>query len=110
MANVDLRSDTVTRPTAAMREAMAAAEVGDDVYGEDPTVNALQDEVARLLGKPALLFVPSGTMANQIALLCHVERGAEVVVGEGSHSALFESGGMAAWSGAQPVIAGRGGL
>ncbi|MBI2896310.1 MAG: aminotransferase class I/II-fold pyridoxal phosphate-dependent enzyme [Deltaproteobacteria bacterium] len=106
---IDLRSDTVTRPTAGMRRAMAEAEVGDDVYGEDPTVNALEAEVARLVGKEASLFVPSGTMANQIALWCQSERGGEVVVGEGSHSLLFESGAMAALSGAQPVVAGRGG-
>lgn len=106
---IDLRSDTVTRPTAGMRQAMAQADVGDDVYGEDPTVNALEAEVARIVGKEASLFVPSGTMANQIAIWCHAERGGEVVVGEGSHSLLFESGGMAALCGAQPVVAGRGG-
>jgi threonine aldolase len=106
----DLRSDTVTRPSAAMREAMARAEVGDDVYGEDPTVQRLEARVAELLGKEAALFVPSGTMGNQIALLCHTRRGDEVVIGEGSHCAFYESGAAAAWSGVQFAIAGRGGL
>ncbi len=107
---VDLRSDTVTRPSRAMREAMAAAEVGDDVYGEDPTVRRLEERVAELVGKDASLFVPSGTMANQIALLVLTRRGDEVVIGEGAHLAEFESGAGAAWSGVQFVVAGRGGL
>lgn len=107
---IDLRSDTVTRPTPAMRQAMAAAEVGDDVYGEDPTVRALEERVAALVGKEAGLFVPSGTMANQIAILLSTERGGEVLLGEGAHSAVYESGATAAWSGAQPLVVGRGGL
>ena len=107
---IDLRSDTVTRPTPAMREAIASAEVGDDVYGDDPTVNRLQERAAELLGKEAALFVPTGTMANQIALLCHCERGDEVLVGEGAHCMLFESGAGSAWAGANFTIVGRGGF
>ncbi len=105
---IDLRSDTVTRPTEAMRRAMAAAEVGDDVFGEDPTVERLQRDVAALLGKEAALFVPSGTMANQIALLVHARPGDEVVVSEGAHCAWYESGAGAAWAGVQFVVAGAG--
>jgi threonine aldolase len=107
---IDLRSDTVTRPTAAMREAMARAEVGDDVYGEDPTVNRLQQRAAELLGKEAALFVPTGTMANQIALLCHCQRGDEVLTGEGSHCMLYESGAGSAWAGVGFGVVGKGGL
>ncbi|HTN90833.1 MAG TPA: threonine aldolase family protein, partial [Sorangium sp.] len=109
-AMIDLRSDTVTRPTAAMRAAMAAAEVGDDVYREDPTVRRLEERVAELTGKEAALFVPSGTMGNQIALLCHTQRGDEVIAGEGAHCAFYESGAAPAWSGVQFAFAGRGGL
>jgi threonine aldolase len=107
---IDLRSDTVTRPTAGMREAMACAELGDDVYGEDPTVNALQERAAELLGKEAALFVPTGTMANQIALLCHCERGDEVLTGEGNHCMLYESGAGPAWAGVSFHVVGAGGL
>lgn len=107
---IDLRSDTVTRPTAAMREAIARAEVGDDVYGEDPTVRRLEEEVAALLGKARGLFVPSGTMGNLLAILSHCRPGDEVVVGEGSHSVWYESGGGAAVAGVQFAIAGYGGL
>jgi threonine aldolase len=107
---IDLRSDTVTRPTPSMRRAMADAEVGDDVYGEDPTALRLQERAAELLGKPAALFVPSGTMANQLALLCHCERGNEVIIGENAHCALYESGAGAAWAQVQFNVAGRGGL
>jgi threonine aldolase len=107
---LDLRSDTVTRPTAAMRDAMARAEVGDDVYGEDPTVNRLEERLAALLGKEASLFVPSGTMGNQIALLLHARRGDEVIVGEEAHLATDESGAGAAWAGVQFRCAGQGGL
>ena len=107
---VDLRSDTVTRPTLAMREAMARAEVGDDVYGEDPTVRRLEERTAEIMGKAAALFVSSGTMGNQIALLCQTQRGDEIVLGEGAHCAFFESGAAAAWSGVQPLVAGQGGL
>jgi threonine aldolase len=107
---VDLRSDTLTRPTGGMREAMARAEVGDDVYGEDPSVNRLQERAAELLGKEAALFVPTGTMANQIALLCHCERGDEVLAGEGAHCMLYESGAGSAWAGVSFSVVGRGGL
>jgi threonine aldolase len=109
MTDVDLRSDTITRPTAAMREAMARAEVGDDVFGEDPTVQRLQERAAELLGKEAALFVPSGTMANQIALLVHCERGDEVLVGEGAHCMLYESGAGSAWAGVSFGVVGSGG-
>ena len=77
---IDLRSDTVTKPTEAMRKAMARAEVGDDVYGEDPTVNRLQEMAATMFGKKAALFVPSGTMANQLAIRLHTQPGQEVIV------------------------------
>lgn len=97
----DLRSDTVTQPTPAMREAIATAAVGDDVYREDATVGALEGEVAALLGKEAALFVPSGTMANQIALLCHTRPGDEVIVGRGAHCAFYESGAGGALAGVQ---------
>jgi threonine aldolase len=107
---VDLRSDTVTRPTAAMRAAMAQAEVGDDIYREDPTARRLEEEVAALLGKEAALFVPSGTMANQIAMQLHLRPGDEVIVGEHAHVVLYESGALAALAGAQHVVVGRGGL
>ena len=106
----DLRSDTLTKPTAAMRAAMAAAEVGDDVYGEDPSVRGLEARVAELLGKEAALFVPSGTMGNQIGLLVHTRPGDEVIIGEGSHCAFYESGAAAAWAGVQFAVAGHGGL
>jgi threonine aldolase len=106
----DLRSDTLTRPTAAMRAAMAAADVGDDVYGEDPTVRALEERVAGLLGKESALFVPSGTMGNQIGLLVHTRPGDEVIIGEGSHCAFYESGAASAWAGVQFAVAGGGGL
>ena len=90
---IDLRSDTVTRPTPAMRAAMAAAEVGDDVYGEDPTVNRLQELSADLLGKDDALFVPSGTMGNLISVLIHTPRGHEVFLGDQSHIYNYEQGG-----------------
>ena len=98
---VDLRSDTVTRPSPPMREAMARAAVGDDVYGEDPTVNELQERVAALLGKEAALYVPSGTMANQIAISVHTRPGDEVIVSHGAHCMVFESGAAGALSGVQ---------
>jgi threonine aldolase len=107
---IDLRSDTVTRPTAAMRRAMAEAEVGDDVYGEDPTATRLQERAATLLGKEAALFVPTGTMANQLALLCHCERGNDVLVGEGAHCMLYESGAGSAWAQVNFSVVGSGGL
>ncbi len=106
----DLRSDTVTRPSAAMRAAMAAAEVGDDVYREDPTVRRLEERVAAVLGKAAALFVPSGTMANLIALLWHCRPGDEAIVGKASHSVFYESGASAAWAGLQFEQVGEGGL
>jgi len=106
----DLRSDTVTRPTPAMREAIGRAEVGDDVYGEDSTVNQLEQRIAEISGKEAAVFVPSGTMGNQIALLCHTRRGDEVIIGEDAHVAFDESGAAAAWSGVQFRVAGKGGL
>ncbi len=98
---VDLRSDTLTRPTPAMREAMASAAVGDDVWREDPMALRLEERTAELLGKEAALFVPSGTMANQIALLLHCRPGDEVICGRGSHVRLYESGAGAAWAGVQ---------
>jgi threonine aldolase len=107
---IDLRSDTVTRPTRAMRQAMAEAEVGDDVYGEDPSVSLLEEEVAATLGKPAALFVTSGTMGNQLAIACQTHPGDEVIVGEGAHPVWYECGAGAALSGVQFAIAGRGGL
>ena len=107
---IDLRSDTVTRPGPAMREAMAAAVVGDDVYGEDPTVSALERRTAELLGKESALFVPSGTMSNQLALLVQTRPGDEVVIGEGAHIAFYESGAGAALAGVQFAQAGAGGL
>lgn len=96
---IDLRSDTVTKPTAAMRKAMAEAEVGDDVFGEDPTVNRLQEVVANLLGHETALFVPSGSMGNQIAIRCHTQPGDEVICEAGAHFLHYELGGLAAWSG-----------
>ena len=107
---IDLRSDTVTRPTPAMREIMARAEVGDDVFGEDPSVRALEEEVAALVGKEAALFVTSGTMANQLAIALQTRPGDEVIVGEGAHVVFYESGAGAALSGVQFTIAGAGGL
>lgn len=98
---IDFRSDTVTHPTPAMRAAMASAPVGDDVYGEDPTVNRLQELAAALTGHEAALFVASGTMGNLVALLTHCGRGAEVVVGDKAHIYLNEVGGMAALGGLQ---------
>ena len=93
-AFIDLRSDTVTKPTAAMRQAMATAEVGDDVYGDDPTVNELQGRVATLLGKQAGLFVASGTQSNLAALLSHCQRGDELLVGDCYHVHRYEAGGV----------------
>jgi len=102
MDYIDLRSDTVTKPTPEMREAMAEAEVGDDVYRDDPTVNRLEELAANMLGKEASLFVPSGTMGNLIALLVHCQRGDEAIVGDKSHIYLNEAGGMSALGGIQP--------
>ena len=94
-----MRSDTVTKPTPEMFEAMATAEVGDDVYGDDPTVNRLQEMAALLMGKEAGLFVPSGTMGNLAALLAHCQRGDEVILGNKNHSFLYEAGGLSALGG-----------
>ena len=99
---IDLRSDTVTRPTAAMRAAMAAAEVGDDVFGDDPTVNALQRRIAALLGKEAALFVPTGTQSNLCALMAHCGRGDEYIVGQMAHTYRWEGGGAAVLGSIQP--------
>ncbi len=101
---IDLRSDTVTRPGPEMRAAMAAAEVGDDVYGEDPTVRALEERTAELLGKEAGLFVPSGTMANQIAIRTHTEPGDEIVADARSHILLYERAAPTALSGVMPRL------
>jgi threonine aldolase len=110
MQRVDLRSDTVTLPSEEMRRFMAAAPVGDDQDGEDPSVNLLQEKVAELLGKQAALFVPSGTMANQIALKVLTSPGDEVVVGDEAHIVWHESGASAANSGVQFTVVGRGGV
>ncbi|MEX5412599.1 low-specificity L-threonine aldolase [Atlantibacter hermannii] len=99
---IDLRSDTVTRPGRAMLEQMMAAPVGDDVYGDDPTVNELQAYAAQLSGKEAALFLPTGTQANLVALLSHCERGEEYIVGQAAHNYLFEAGGAAVLGSIQP--------
>jgi threonine aldolase len=111
MKIIDLRSDTVTKPTQEMLEEMIRAEVGDDVYGEDPTVNRLEDLAARMLGKENALFVTSGTQGNQIAALSHTQRGDEVIVERSSHIYQYEVGGLSALSGVQPApIAGIKGM
>ncbi len=102
MKPVDLRSDTVTRPTPAMREAMMRAEIGDDVFGDDPSVNALQEHVAALLGKEAALFVPSGTQGNLVATMTHCQRGDEAIVGQMAHTYRWEGGGAAVLGSVQP--------
>ncbi len=99
---MDFRSDTVTRPTAAMRAAMAAAPVGDDVFGDDPSVNALQEEIAELLGFEAALFVPSGTQSNLIGVMTHCARGDEVILGQDAHNYRYEAGGGAVLGSIQP--------
>lgn len=99
---IDLRSDTVTQPTAAMRRAMAAAEVGDDVYGEDPTVNALEALAAEMLGKEAAMLVLSGTMGNLVSLMTHCGRGEEAIIGDRSHTFLYEQGGLSGVGGIHP--------
>ena len=107
---IDLRSDTVTRPTPAMREAMASAEVGDDVYGEDPTVNRLEKDAAEIFGREAAIFVPTGTMGNQIAIRLHTQHGQEVICEARSHVLDWEMAMVAAFSGCVPrtVAAERG--
>lgn len=108
---IDLRSDTVTKPTDAMRKAMACAEVGDDVYGEDPTVNRLQDMAAAMFGKKAALFVPSGTMGNQLAIRLHTQPGQEVIVEQTAHIVRYEQGAAGALAGVQlHWVAGSRGL
>lgn len=102
MNQIDLRSDTVTRPTAAMRAAMASAPVGDDVYGEDPTVNRLQEMVAGLLGMEEALFVASGTQSNLLAIMAHCGRGDEYIAGQAAHCYRFEGGGAAVLGSIQP--------
>jgi threonine aldolase len=102
MKTIDLRSDTVTKPTAEMRAAMLAAEVGDDVYGEDPTVNRLEALAASMLGKEAAIFVCSGTQSNLLALLAHCERGDEYIVGQQGHTYKYEGGGAAVLGSIQP--------
>ena len=99
MRTIDLRSDTVTHPSPAMRRAMAEAELGDDGWGDDPTVNRLQERVADLLGKEAAVFVPSGTMANLASVLAHCQRGEEIVLGDQSHIYLYEYGSVSALGG-----------
>lgn len=99
---IDLRSDTVTRPSKAMLNAMMLAETGDDVYGDDPTVNQLESEAARLSGKAAALFLPTGTQANLVALLCHCQRGEEYIVGQLAHNYKYEAGGAAVLGSIQP--------
>ncbi len=102
MKPIDLRSDTVTQPTAAMKAAMAAAELGDDVFGDDPTVNALQERIAQLLGKEAALFVPTGTQSNLCGLMAHCQRGDEYIVGQMAHTYRWEGGGAAVLGSIQP--------
>ena len=99
---VDLRSDTVTQPTPAMRAAMLAAPLGDDVFGDDPTVNALQERIASMLGKEAALFVPSGTQSNLVAIMSHCGRGDEYIVGQMAHTYRWEGGGAAVLASVQP--------
>jgi len=101
---VDLRSDTVTRPSPGMREAMARAEVGDDVFGDDPSVNRLQARAAEIFGFEAALFFPSGTQSNLAALMSHCQRGEEVIVGSEAHSYRYEAGGLAVLGSIQPQV------
>lgn len=101
---IDLRSDTVTKPTPAMRQAMADAPVGDDVYGEDPTINRLEALAAEMLGKEAAVYVPSGTMGNLSCILAHCQRGTEYIVGDSNHTYLFEAGGASAVGGIHPRV------
>ncbi len=99
---IDLRSDTVTKPTEAMRHAMAIAEVGDDVYGEDPSINRLQELAAEMMGKEAALFVPSGTMGNQLAVLAHTRPGTEIILEADSHIYYYEAAAASVFAGVQP--------
>ena len=102
MRPIDLRSDTVTKPTQKMREIMAGAPVGDDVFGDDPTVNRLEELAAGMLGKEAAIFAPSGTQTNLIALLAHCQRGDEYIVGQAAHTYKYEAGGAAVLGSIQP--------
>src|SRR5690348_14598682 len=108
--SIDLRSDTVTRPSPEMRAAIAAAPVGDDQYGDDPTVNALQERIATLLGKEASLWLPSGTMANQVALRTLTRPGDDVIVSREAHAVWHETGGSAANAGVQLTEIGARGV
>src|SRR5215212_7664562 len=101
---VDLRSDTVTRPSAGMRKAMHDAEVGDDVFGDDPTVNRLQEQAASLFGFEAALLCPTGTQSNLAALMSHCQRGDEVILGSEAHSYRYEAGGLAVLGSIQPQV------
>src|ERR671913_59945 len=101
---VDLRSDTVTRPSPGMRKAMMEAELGDDVFGDDPTVNRLQERAARMFGFEAALLFPSGTQSNLAALMSHCGRGEEVVIGSEQHSYRYEAGGLAVLGSIQPQV------
>ena len=108
---VDLRSDTVTRPSAEMREAIAGAVVGDDVLGDDPTVRELESRMAGMLGKEAAVYVPSGTMSNTLAILCQTNPGNEVILDRNCHIFNYEAGGASAIGGVQPFpLDGQGGL
>jgi len=110
MKIIDLRSDTLTKPSTKMRECIANAEVGDDVYGEDPTVNRLQDIAAKMTGKEAALFVPTGSMANHVAIKAHTELGDEALIGRNAHCYLYESGAGPAFFGIQFTQIGNGGI
>lgn len=99
---IDLRSDTVTLPTESMRQAIVDADLGDDVFEEDPTINALENKAARIFGKERALLVPSGTMANLVSVLAHCDRGAEVILGDKAHTYMYEAGGIAAFGGVHP--------
>ena len=105
MFPIDLKSDTVTRPSERMREIMSNAEVGDDVYGEDPSVNSLQEKAAAILGMEAAIFLPSGTMGNLVAILAHCGRGEGAIIGKNSHIYINEGGGLAALGGVVPLTA-----
>ena len=96
---IDLRSDTVTLPTDEMRQAIANAKLGDDVFREDPTVNELEEKAANMLGKESGLLVPSGTMGNLVSILTHCQRGTEILIGDKSHTFYYEAGGISAFGG-----------
>ena len=102
MKVIDLRSDTVTLPTDAMRQAIFDAELGDDVFEDDPTVNRLEGEAADVMGKEAALLVPSGTMANLVSILTQCQRGDEIILGDKAHTFLYEAGGISAYGGIHP--------